>query len=292
MARILHYALERGYSAYTSTLIEPWRLSISGLSKPLMDALGNNKDSLELSPDADYTNDAIAAFGILEAKRHRQRGISIAMFLGLFKYYRQSYLDLLSEGGLTTEEITWAVNYLHRFFDRIELGLCSEWTSNSDVERIDELQKANRIMTNEKNKYLTLFESISQPVILLDEHGIVDRINQAAAQWLKITDNRFYSIDSIDAIFPWLQGFLENLDDNRKMVTEHRRLETNEQPLEIDVLCSVLCDISRKFNGYVLVFFDRTHEYKLISDLQHMHIQLLQASRLESIGQLASGYRP
>lgn len=301
MARILHYALEHGYAAYTSTLVEPWRLSICGLSKPLLDALGNNIDSLELSPDADYTHDAITAFGILEAKRHRQRGISIAMFLGLFKYYRQSYLDLLNQDGLTAEEIAWAVNYLHRFFDRIELGFCSEWTSDSDVERIAELQTANRTMTNEKNKYLTLFESISQPVILLDGRGIVDRINQAAAQWLKITDNRFYSIDSIDAInsslqekkydaiFPWLQGFLENLDENRKMITEHRRIEKNEQPLEIDILCSAMCDISRKFNGYVLVFFDRTHEYKLISDLQHMHIQLLQASKLESLGQLASG---
>jgi signal transduction histidine kinase len=301
MASILQYALEQGYAAYTSTLIEAWRLSISGLSKPLLDALGSNRDSLELSPDEDYTRDPIAAFGILEAKRHRQRGISIAMFMGLFKYYRQSYLDLLDQEAFTPEEKNWAAKYLHRFFDRIELGLCSEWTTDNDAERVTELQAANRIMTNEKNKYLTLFESISQPVILLDADGILDRINQAAAQWLQITDNRFYSIDSIDAInaslqgkkydalFPWLLGFLENLDEDRKVITEHRSITQNHQQLEIEVLCSAMCDISRKFNGYVLVLFDRTHEYKLISELQNMHVQLLQASKLESIGQLAAG---
>ena len=301
MASILHYALAQGYAAYTSTLVEAWRLSIHGLSKPLLDALGSNHDTLELSPDEDYTHDAIAAFGILEAKRHRQRGVSIAMFMGLFKYYRQSYLDLLDQGGFNPEEKSWAANYLHRFFDRIELGLCSEWTTSSDAERMTELQTASRLMTNEKNKYLTLFESISQPVILLDADGILDRINQAAARWLQIADNRFYSIDSIDAvnaslqgkrydaIFPWLRGVLENLDENRTVVTEHRSIPLNQQQLEIEVLCSAMCDVSRKFNGYVLVLFDRTHEYKLISELQNMHIQLLQASKLESIGQLAAG---
>ena len=301
MASILHYALEKGYAAHTSTLIEPWRLSIRGLSKPLLDALDTNRDIRELSSDEDYTRDPIAAFGILEAKRHRQRGVSIAMFMGLFKYYRQSYLDLLDQEAFAPEEKTWAVNYLHRFFDRIELALCSEWTTVSDAERVTELQAANRIMTNEKNKYLTLFESISQPVILLDASGILDRINQAAAQWLQTTDNRFYSIDSIDAInsslqgkkydelFPWLRGFLEKLDESRKVVTEHRSILQNQQQLKIEVLCSAMCDISRKFSGYVLVLFDRTHEYALISELRNMHFQLLQASKLESIGQLAAG---
>jgi hypothetical protein len=54
MASILHYALAQGYAAYTSTLVEAWRLSIHGLSKPLLDALGGNHDTLELSPDEDY----------------------------------------------------------------------------------------------------------------------------------------------------------------------------------------------------------------------------------------------
>lgn len=302
MANILHHAIERGYAAYTSTLVEPWRLSICGLSQPLLATLANKRESLELAPDEDYTQDAIAAFGILEAKRHRQRGISIAMFMGLFKYYRQSYVDLLDKASFMADEKIWADNYLHRFFDRIELGLCSEWTRGTDAEKIAELQSNNRNMTNEKNKYLTLFESLSQPVILLDVNGIFDRINQAAAQWLRMTDNRFYSIDpDIDAInkslqgtrydtlYPWLQGILEKLGQKQQVITEHHTLTVHEQRLEINVQCSAMCDISCKFNGFILVFSDRTHEYTLISDLQTMHTQLLQARKLESIGQLAAG---
>ncbi|KAF0189423.1 MAG: Sensor [Desulfobulbaceae bacterium] len=306
MESILAYAIKHGYAAYTSTLVEPWRLSICGLSAPLLLALDSNRETLELNPDEEYSRDPIAAFGILEAKRHRQRGISIAMFMGLFKYYRQSYLDLLDRELLsetwTAEEKIWAARYLHRFFDRIELGLCSEWTRDSEAEKIAEMQAANRQMTNEKNKYLTLFESLSQPVILLDVNGILDRINEAAAQWLQTAENRFYSIDPdidvinkslqgkrYDELFPWLQGILDKLDQDQTVITEHHSISLNHQRLEINVLCSAMCDISCKCNGFVLVFSDRTHEYQLISDLQTLHVQRLQASKLESIGQLAAG---
>lgn len=302
MESILRYAIEFGYSAYTSTLAEPWRLSICGLSKQLLEVLGQSQDNLELNPDEDYSRDSIAAFGILEATRHRQRGISIAMFMGLFKYYRQSYLDLLERSDLSPEEKSWSSTYIHRFFDRIELGLCSEWVSGSDAARVAELQAANREMTNEKNKYLTLFESLSQPVILLNADGVLDRMNQAAAEWLLVTDNRYYSIaPDIDAInrslqgkhygelFPWLQGVPEALNHERQVIVEHRALVKAGKQLEIDVLCSAMCDISRKFSGFILVFSDHTREYNLITELQDIQTKLeVSNRRLEQFAYSAS----
>lgn len=302
MQRILHYAIERDYAEYTSTLVEPWRLSINGLSRPIISILKNSEADYELHPDEDYTKDAVAAFGILEAQRHRQRGISIGMFMGLFKYYRQSFIDLLAIHSFTGEERGQAENMLHRIFDRIELGLCSEWSSGTDLERIGELQAANRYMTNEKNKYLTLFESIHQPVFLLDEKGYFDRINQAAAEWIPESDNRFYSIDSsvdtinrslhdkkYDDVFPWLGGITSKLSGDHRVLVEHKKVIWDNQTLEIDILCSAMQDVSEKFNGFVLAFSDRTAEYKLVSELQTMHVERLHASKLESIGQLAAG---
>ncbi len=302
MQAILRYAIDYGYSAYTSTLAEPWRLSICGLSGPLLEALGHEREDLALGPDEDYGLDGIAAFGILEAKRHRLRGISIAMFMGLFKYYRQSYLDLLELGAFSAEEKGWCGTYLHRFFDRIELGLCSEWVSGSDAERITELQAANRRMTNEKNKYLTLFESLSQPAFLLGADGVLDRMNEAAAEWLQLTDNRFYSIapdiDAInrslqgkryDEIFPWLQGIPEMLNQEMKVVVEHRAVVQGGKKLEIDVLCSAMVDISLKFSGYVLVLADKSREYHLIADLQDTQAKLeVSNRRLEQFAYSAS----
>ena len=95
MGRILEYARKREYARYTSTLKEAWRLSISGLSDALVSALETTGASFELGPDEDFTGDPICSFALVESQRHRARGISLAMFLGLMTYYRDSFLDIV-----------------------------------------------------------------------------------------------------------------------------------------------------------------------------------------------------
>lgn len=179
MKRILFYASQQGYSKYTSTLLETWRLSISGLSKALLSTITSNLKDLELKPDEDYSKDTAAAFGVLEAKRHRKRGVDLSMFLGLMKYYKQSYKDLIDQEFPSKE---WEKTYklkIERFFDRIELGFCTEWCSLTEKDKIRELQKANRDITKEKNRYLSIFETIHAPVVLIDEENSVENYNQA-----------------------------------------------------------------------------------------------------------------
>ena len=60
MSKILAYARERGYTKYTSTLIEAWRLSISGISSSLTAFLAEQGQDTELGPDEDYARDPAA----------------------------------------------------------------------------------------------------------------------------------------------------------------------------------------------------------------------------------------
>jgi len=147
MERILSYAKQRDYTKYTSTLKEAWRLSISGLSKSLIDALNAKGRDLELGPDEEYTSDPASYFGIIEAERHRQRGISLDMFLGLMKYYRQSYSDLIRESNFERDIKFKYEQIIKRFFDRVEIGFCTKWASAEDEEIVKELQSSNRNMT-------------------------------------------------------------------------------------------------------------------------------------------------
>lgn len=55
MGRVLSYALKQGYTKYTSTLKEAWRLSVSGLTKNFKIALREMNKNLELSPNEDYS---------------------------------------------------------------------------------------------------------------------------------------------------------------------------------------------------------------------------------------------
>ncbi len=129
-----------------------------------------------MGPDDDYANSEIAEFGIIEARKLRSRGVTIGMFLGLVKYYCQAYVDLVQEGGFSIEEKTYFSQYIRRFFDFVELGFTTKWMELSEKHLVEELQEQNRHMTNEKNKYLTVFESMYDPAILLDRENRIQNI--------------------------------------------------------------------------------------------------------------------
>ncbi|RJP34007.1 MAG: hypothetical protein C4527_03270 [Candidatus Omnitrophota bacterium] len=152
MERILAYAVKYDYTKYTSTLKEAWRMSIQGLSNPLIHAIRETEEIPELGADLNYQNDPIAAFGIEEARKHRARGIEIDMFLGLFKYYKQSYLDLVETADCKEEIRQYLSHFTRHFFDRIEIGFVAEWVKQSKEQETDDLKSQNRHLANEKNR--------------------------------------------------------------------------------------------------------------------------------------------
>ncbi|MBN1584099.1 MAG: response regulator [Anaerolineae bacterium] len=268
MHRVLAYARERDYVKYTSTLAEAWRISIAGLSEAIvgvLDSGGEGPASVrvpELGPDEDYLSDPIAAFGVLEARRHRARGISLDMFLGLTKYYKQSYLDLIEQAGYTVQDTTLYKRFIERCFDRIEIGFCLEWAESPEGKLLAELQDTNRLMTNEKNKYLTIFESMHAPVILLDCDGRVDNVNYAAAELftkVSVPGSSYYDRQSEKAALPWLGEELADFDScgdlERSLV---RDLETGQGVRRFQIKLHRMLDVSEKFSGTVVILDDIT----------------------------------
>ena len=262
MRRILHYAKEQDFVKYTSTLAEAWRISIENLSRTIQTALTLDLKTLELHPDEDYTKDPFAVFGILEAQKHRARGLTLGMFLSLFKYYRQCYLDLI-ETAAFDPETKWRYSYIvGRCFDRIELGLCTEWTEASKQERLNELQATNRFLANEKNKYLTIFESLQDPVILLDKNNEVTNMNHAAAKLLigsALPGDIYYDPEQNRPTLPWLVQELEIFAQSSvSTLNVEKRFHTMQGVRFFNVKLERMLDISEKFTGVVVLLYDLT----------------------------------
>jgi signal transduction histidine kinase/CheY-like chemotaxis protein len=259
-AQIIDYAKERGYTPFTSTLEQAWRASIRGLSAPLLTVLAEGRALTAVIAEPEYGRDPIAFYGIEAARRHRTRGITLGLFLGLMKSYRRTYLDLVdAEAANEAERREWC-DVVENFFDRMEVGFCDEWANHSAAEDAEQLRAQNRLITNEKNRYLTIFESLDDPVFLLGDGGRVENMNHAAARLFAVTRTPgagYYGGERLDLAA--MLGF--DVETCREPVCE-RELETRIGRRWFDIRKQRMLDVSEKYLGTVVVLVDVTEHRK------------------------------
>ncbi len=307
--RVLQYAQKRGYTRYTSTLEEAWRLSIAGLSASLVQGLSFYSGIPDFGPEDNFVTDPLNAFGVIEAQRHRKRGVSLAMFLGLLKYYRQSYMDLVAEHVSDPCQCRHSQLFLSRSFDRMEIAFCQEWAGQETEMLMAELQETNRLMTNEKNTYLTFFESLSDPALILNNRFEILNLNHAAAAILhpQIAPGAYYysaptAVPSSEPdaaelrnqepaligknilqVFPWLAGVLEHFQTSmERIATLECTVQVGETPQYFEVRYARMMDVSAK--NATIIFILRN-----ISDRKQMEIELKKSNReLDDFAYIAS----
>ncbi len=276
--KILRYAKERNYVKYTSTLKEAWRMSIAGLSAALIKVIERNDSIPEMSPDDDFSYNEAAEFGIIEARKHRSRGITLGMFLGLMKYYRQAYVDLIHESDFSAEEKEFCSQYIRRYFDHVELGFTVEWAGRSENQELKKLQELNRRMTNEKNKYLTVFESIYDPIILVDQDNHIENINHQALELFfadAVSGMKYYGNKNSDIELDQIKGKLNHfIERNKKEVLLEKTIQTKAGHKTFSIKLKKMLDVSEKYSGTVIIFNDITDRLKIEKELKMQHEKL------------------
>lgn len=255
--RVVHYAHENDYTRFTSTLREAWRASIIGLSVPLCDAVEEIRAKGHASA---APVQAAVAFGVAEARKHRARGIDMALFLGLLKHYRQTYFDLVEEKVPDLEDRRRLTAVLLTMFDSIELGLVREWSGARTDPELERLRAKNRELSNEKNKYLTVFESIAEPAILLDPEDEPVHINTAGGRILlgeETPGASYYGDANIDRLRLLVTSILAH-HRRRSEEADRITLQTALGPRTFSIAIQRMLDISSKFAGQVIILKDVT----------------------------------
>jgi PAS domain S-box-containing protein len=278
MERILKYARKHGYAAYTSTLVEAWRISIAGLTEAVASAFQpSDLPEIELPVHSDWSKDPVARFGLMEARLHRARGIELGMFLGLFVYYRQAYIDCVREFLSPGEERSRIEHVLVRLFDRMGVAFCSEWAAVDDGEHRSEMAATLREMANEKNRYLTFFESLDHPVVFTTCEGVIVNLNLAAARLVKEHARHgqdYYSLrarmgddslcgKNVSDVFPWLAEIQQKWQAGLGESFEEMVLvpgPDRERTLRASV--NFLPDVSGKFTGVSILLRDETERVR------------------------------
>lgn len=284
LERVLQYAHRYGYAKYSATLEEGWRLSIVALSDVINRTFTDPNTSFELRPDGPDERDAPFRLVIEESRRHRMRGVSLPMFLGLLKYYRRTYQDLLDQAVPDLAERMPISDFLVRLFDRLEVACLSDWARTDPESLTEELRTRNLSLTNERNKYLTIFESLPNPVILIHEDGRADHVNQGASALCKGSrpaGGAQPAEKRQEAILPdWLK------DELADFISSQERSRSLERWIDISDGCRKyfeislrrIPDVGRGTASAVIILNDFTErqlaEEKLLENARHLQVRL------------------
>jgi len=307
---IVDYAREYGYLQYTATLKEAWRLAIVGLSAALTEGLIKLFPNYALKAGDKYVNDPISSFAGIQAQRHRARGVTLDMFFGLMKYFREGFCDLVRQKNTAQAHSEYFISVINRLFDRIEAAFCIEWASLSHDHRTKELQSLNRTCTDEKLKYLTIFESHPLPVFLLNISNQVVNMNFAAKVLLtgagipgefyyKIFKGKAYQVgenlENMDAdqdlpeqvqfetLFPWMSADLEKFIESKDSALNMEKVIKEKDKFQFfNIEFSKIVDISEKYSGTIITLEDITEKKKAEEELRKAKDEAQAAAKAKS----------
>lgn len=146
------------------------------------------------------------------------------------------------------------------------------------MDKLKKLEKKIRLVTHEKNKYLTIFKSLPNPVILADEKNQFGYINHAAALLLENSCNctaRYpyqtgERIDilqhntptgSVESCLPWLDDELATFAGGPELTCSFEKVFSSDNGnRNYAVRFSRMQDISSKFLGTVIILEDITEK--------------------------------
>ena len=149
-----------------------------------------------------------------------------------------------------------------------------------ELEQWRDRREALRLVTNEKNKYLTTFESLPNPVIILDENNRVDNINHSGALLFqtaivpesmddntttdKSPKNRWPCIgEPVEVLFPWITDELKAfIQFSAKAHRFEKEVETVKGINIFQVRFSRMLDVSGNLQGAIIILEDITDRKK------------------------------
>jgi two-component system NtrC family sensor kinase len=115
----------------------------------------------------------------------------LGIFLGLVKFFRQAYLDLIRTAGLPREEEEGYLRYIERFFDRNEVAVCVSWTAESVSGRLaelrqehDELSRVYSLVATAKKEWEGAIDRVDDMLFLADPGRRIRRCNRTFREFV------------------------------------------------------------------------------------------------------------
>ncbi|OPY80406.1 MAG: Blue-light-activated protein [Syntrophorhabdus sp. PtaU1.Bin153] len=270
--QVFEYARTFNFTIPASALDEVWRSLVGKLSDSLLLSLRKEDGPSDLSPDMDFSKEPATCFGMTAARKHCSSGATLGMFLVLMKGCRQACIELVREAGFDREYEEQCRLTVNRFFDRVEIGFVTEWVTSPHRDLSGECHADSGFMANDKDKYLTIFESTTLPVILLDEGLRIENMNRAAVDLIRGQGSSAHTCcigKKRRGRLPWLADDLEAfVTGGEKEHVFERKLKTKKGLRYCKIKLRRVFDATRKPSGVTVLLDDITDQKKAQAEME------------------------
>ncbi len=262
------YSKKLGYSNFLMIIDNNSQKFIHNISKFLI----NNSIYIENKPDIESISTLDKSdllFLIKQMDKYVQYGLSLSEINNIINYFKYSYIYALNKWDMNEEYKNLCVNYVILSFDYIQFKVCEKCFNINKVKQIEELKKENLKITDEKNKYLSIFESIPNPVIILDNNDMIDNMNYAATELFQNNNANIYKENPHEKEeFLWLRDELKYFSSGNYLeisfVKECKLLYEN---LFFKVKLKRI-KINNNFIGIIVILDDITNSRKISEELE------------------------
>ena len=172
-------------------------------------------------------------------------------------------------------------------FEALFRGVSKFGFLNVYLNDITDLKKVKEKLAEERTEVEQLIDSISSILIGLNPEGVIARVNRIAETTLGIQTEDVKGVHIDESPILWSLGTFELISEmleNQTIVALEEAMFRNGEGQEgfIDVTITKILNAEQEKVGYLILARD-------VTERKHLEQQLLQAQKLESLGQLAAG---
>jgi DNA-binding CsgD family transcriptional regulator/PAS domain-containing protein len=140
-------------------------------------------------------------FLIESSRRHRARGITFDMFLGCFKTFIYSLLDVIEAMDVEYARKVDARRLIRLYGDALEVLYLQDWIRIFPDFSDGRLDDMNRLLTLEKCRFENILNATSDLILVVDGNGLVVNINAAVKAVMdesKVLDRPVWEVLSLE----------------------------------------------------------------------------------------------
>jgi signal transduction histidine kinase len=118
------------------------------------------------------------------------------------------------------------------------------------VQSLQELEELNRKLIDERDKYISIYNSLSSPIIILDKNGYIENLNVMAI--------KIFVDEAISSKCRWLESEIDELISSGEL---EKRFEKEFKPLDqiYDIKINSFNNINNQEFGYTVLMNDITN---------------------------------